>query len=608
MIAMRIGEIQLILQTIDKVSKNYGGKALLDNITLTISEGDKIGVIGVNGTGKSTFLRLAAGIEEPDGGQINKISKMKVGYLPQNPAFLGHATVLEQAMHGAGAAGGDSLEYECKAMLTRLGVSDFGADVSLLSGGQKKRVAMASALAGKADLLILDEPTNHIDNDTVLWLEEFLAKYTGALLMVTHDRYFLERVVNKIVELQDGSLLSYPANYSKYLELKAERENMMAATERKRQALLRKELAWIQRGAKARSTKARFRVERFEDLKNQPGVAGQDKLEISAASSRLGKKIIEIDHISKAYGGVELFRDFSYHLLRSDRAGIIGPNGCGKSTLLKTILGRIAPDTGSVKIGETVKIGYFSQESEDMDPSLRVIDYIRDEAAEIETPDGTFSAVQMLERFLFPPDLQYTLIGRLSGGERRRLYLLYILMQAPNILFLDEPTNDLDIQTLSILEDYLDAFPGAVVAVSHDRYFLDRIADHIFAFEGGGTIGHYLGGYSDYLERKKEQESAVPSEKPAEKKARPDRQRRDKLKFSFHEQREFEEIDAVIAGLEEELSALQEEIGQKASNYEELPHLLQKKEELEKTLSEKMDRWVYLNDLAEKIAQQANRG
>ena len=596
----------MILQTIDKVSKNYGGKALLDNITLTISEGDKIGVIGVNGTGKSTFLKLAAGIEEPDAGQINQISKMKVGYLPQNPTFLSHATVLEQAMHDAGAAGGDSLEYECKAMLTKLGVSDFGADVSLLSGGQKKRVAMAAALTGKADLLILDEPTNHIDNDTVLWLEEFLAKYTGALLMVTHDRYFLERVVNKIVELQDGSLFSYPANYSKYLELKAERENMLAATERKRQALLRKELAWIQRGAKARSTKARFRVERFEDLKNQTGIAGQDKLEISAASSRLGKKIIEIEHISKAYNGMDLFRDFSYHLLRGDRVGIIGPNGCGKSTLLKTILGRVTPDSGSVKIGETVKIGYFSQESEDMDPSLRVIDYIRDEAAEIETPDGTFSAVQMLERFLFPPDLQYTLIGRLSGGERRRLYLLYILMQAPNILFLDEPTNDLDIQTLGILEDYLDAFPGAVVAVSHDRYFLDRIAEHIFAFEGDGTIDHYLGGYSDYLERKKELASVIPLEKPAEKKAKPERQRREKLKFSFHEQREFEEIDAIIAGLEEKLSALQEEIGLKASNYAELPLLLQKKEELEKTLSEKMDRWVYLNDLAEKIAQQAN--
>ena len=598
----------MILQTMEKVSKNYGGKALLDGITLTISEGDKIGVIGVNGTGKSTFLRLAAGVEDPDAGQINQISKIKVGYLPQNPVFMKHATVLEQALQSAGAEDGGSLEYECKAMLTRLGVPDFDTDVSLLSGGQKKRVAMAAALAGKTDLLILDEPTNHIDNETVLWLEEFLSKYHGALLMVTHDRYFLERVVNKIVELQNGNLYSYPANYSKYLELKAERENMQAAAERKRQALLKKELAWIQRGAKARSTKARFRVERFEDLKRQPGSPGQEKLEISAASSRLGKKIIEIDHISKAYNGVELFQDFSYNLLRVDRVGIIGPNGCGKSTLLKTILGRIVPDSGSVKIGETVKIGYFSQETEDMDPSLRVIDYIRDEAAEIETPDGTFSAAQMLERFLFPPELQYSLIGRLSGGERRRLYLLYILMQAPNILFLDEPTNDLDIQTLSILEDYLDTFPGAVVAVSHDRYFLDRIAEHLFVFEGNGEIIHFPGGYSDYWELKKEQALIAPQEKPSGKKAKPERQHKDKLKFSFREQREFEEIDGVIAALEEELSVLQEEIEQKASSYEELPSLIQKKENLEKTLSDKMDRWVYLNDLAEKIDRQAHNG
>lgn len=593
----------MIILTAEHLNKSYVERQLLNDVSLTVSEGDKIGVIGVNGTGKSTFLKILAGAEVPDGGSITKAAGIRIGYLPQNPVFENHSTVWEHVWANAAKGKNGAQEYECKAILTKLGITDFEQDVSQLSGGQKKRAAMAAALAGKADLLILDEPTNHIDSETVCWLENYLARYTGALLMITHDRYFLEKVTNRIGELQDGTLTMYPANYSEYLELKAQREEMLAATERKRQTLLRRELAWIRRGARARSTKARFRVERYEELSSQSAPAEQQKLQLGSVTSRLGKKIIEVDNISKSYEGRVLFHDFSYNLLRDDRLGIIGPNGCGKSTLLKILLGQIRPDTGSVSVGETVKIGYFSQESEEMDTSLRVIDYISAIAEQITTPEGMLTPSQLLEKFLFSSELQYTVIGRLSGGERRRLFLLKILAQAPNVLFLDEPTNDLDVETLTILEDYLEDFAGAVIAVSHDRYFLDKTAGHLFAFQPDGTLAQYLGGYTDYLEKRTEEETAAEPESTPEK-SKAARPKSTKLKFTFKEQREFDEIDSVIESLEQKLAAVQTEIECQASNFAALQELLVKKEELEKELAEKTDRWVYLNDLAERIENQ----
>ncbi len=592
----------MIILTAEQINKSYVERPLLKDASLTVSEGDKIGVIGVNGTGKSTFLKIIAGVELPDSGKITKSAGTTIGYLPQNPVFEKHNSVWEQVLSNLSAGKTEAQEYECKSILTKLGITDFDRDVSLLSGGQKKRVAMAAALAGKVDLLILDEPTNHIDNEMVCWLENHLARYRGALLMVTHDRYFLEKVTNRIVELQNGELTAYPANYSKYLEMKAQQEEMLAASERKRQTLLRKELAWIRRGARARSTKAKFRVDRYEELSSQQAPEEQKKLQLSSIGSRLGKKIIEIENISKRYDGHVLFHDFSYHFLRDDRIGLIGPNGCGKSTLLKILVGLEKPDTGSVSVGETVKIGYFSQESEEMDCSLRVIDYISDIAEQIATPEGMLTPSQMLEKFLFPPELQYTVIGRLSGGERRRLFLLKILVEAPNILFLDEPTNDLDIQTLTVLEDYLESFAGAVIAVSHDRYFLDKTVGHLFAFEPDGTLAHYLGGYTDYLEKRGE-EQKEPAPQTAEK-PKGYRPKSTKLKFSFKEQREFEEIDSVIERLEQKIASVQTEIEAQASKFEVLQELLQQKESLEKELSEKTDRWVYLNELAEQIEKQ----
>ncbi len=595
----------MILLTAEHLNKTYVERALLKDVSLTVSEGDKIGVIGVNGTGKSTFLKMIAEAETPDSGKITKSSGMRIGYLPQNPVFEHHASVLEQVLSDAAAGKTSSQEYECKAILTKLGITDFDKDVNQLSGGQKKRVAMAAALAGQVDLLILDEPTNHIDSEMVVWLENYLARYNGALLMVTHDRYFLENVTNRIVELQDGTLTAYPANYSKYLELKEQREDMLAASERKRQTLLKKELAWIRRGARARSTKAQFRVDRYEELSNQAVPEEQQKLQLSSISSRLGKKIIEVDGISKRYGEQVLFHDFSYHLTRNDRLGLIGPNGCGKSTLLKILVGLVPPDEGSISVGETVKIGYFSQESEGMDTSLRTIDYITNIAEQIATPEGMLTASQMLEKFLFPADLQYTVIGRLSGGERRRLFLLKILMEAPNVLFLDEPTNDLDIQTLTILEDYIEGFSGAVIAVSHDRYFLDKIAGHLFAFQPDGSLVQYLGGYSDYLEKRGEkQQESVKAQDTAADKQKSYRSKSTKFKFTFKEQREFDEIDAVIESLEQQIITVQKEIEEQSSDFEALQKLLHKKTELEQQLSEKTDRWVYLNELAEKIENQ----
>ena len=603
----------MILLSAEKVYKGYSERQLLDGCSLAIGEGEKIGLIGINGTGKSTLLKVMAGIDPPDSGIVTRAGGVRVAYLPQNPLFDGETTVLQQVMKGVAideerAKDAKVIqqadEYQCKSILNQLGLGDYDQKIAQLSGGQKRRVALACALAAEAEVLILDEPTNHIDSEMVDWLEGYLKRFQGALLMVTHDRYFLERVVNRIVELDHGKLYSYPANYSQYLELKAQREEMALATERKRQSLYRKELAWIQRGARARSTKAQFRVDRFEQLKNSEYVPDQSKLEVSALSSRLGRKIIEIDNISKAFDGKQLVRDFSYNLLRGDRIGIIGPNGYGKTTL--------EPDSGTIVRGDTVKIGYFSQESfigEEFDPSVKAVDYIRSISQEIQTPEGTLSASQMMEKFLFPSELQYTEIGRLSGGERRRLYLLRVLMEAPNVLVLDEPTNDLDIETLAVLEDYLESFPGVVIAVSHDRYFLDKLMNHVFVLAGNGEVRHYTGGYADYRadvaeqERIKKQSAASVSN--GEK--RDGRNQREKLKFSFKEQREYEQIDQVIAELEEKIEETEQQIRSNSSDYTALQQLTQEKEELEEQLAQKMERWVYLNDLAERIAEQNKR-
>lgn len=611
----------MILLNAEKLYKGYSDRQLLDGCSLAVGEGDKIGLIGINGTGKSTLLKVMAGVDFADSGTVTRSSGVRVAYLPQNPEFAPETTILQQVMAGVAIDRERAKEarviqqadeYQCKSILTQLGLSDYDEPTGKLSGGQKRRVALACALAAESEVLILDEPTNHIDSEMVDWLEGYLKRFQGAILMVTHDRYFLERVVNRIVELDHGKLYSYPANYSQYLELKAQREEMAQATERKRQSLYRKELAWIQRGARARGTKAQFRVDRFEELKKPGYVPDDSKLEVSALSSRLGKKIIEIEHISKSFDGKTLIRDFSYNLLRGDRVGIIGPNGYGKTTLVRMICGLLQPDEGEIVRGETVKIGYFSQESfagEAFDPSIKAIDYIRRVSQEIQTPEGTLTATQMMEKFLFPTDLQYTEIGRLSGGERRRLYLLRVLMEAPNVLVLDEPTNDLDIETLSVLEDYLQQFPGVVIAVSHDRYFLDKLMNHVFVLTGDGEVKHYLGGYADYRAEIAEQQLLQKQEaQPAakEKKSSTGRRHQDKLKFSFKEEREYQEIDGVIAQLEAKIDETEQLIRDNASDYTALEELTAQKEQLEQQLSEKMDRWVYLNDLAEKIESQNN--
>ena len=616
----------MILLNAEKISKGYSDRQLLDGCSLAVGQGDKIGLIGVNGTGKSTLLKVMAGVDFPDSGTVTRSGGVRVAYLPQNPEFAPETTVLQQVMTGVAIDKARAKEakvvqqadeYQCKSILTQLGLSDYDQPIGQLSGGQKRRVALACALAAESEVLILDEPTNHIDSEMVDWLESYLKRYQGAILMVTHDRYFLERVVNRIVELDRGKLYSYPANYSQYLELKAQREEMALATERKRQSLYRKELAWIQRGARARSTKAQFRVDRFEELKKPGYVPDQSKLEVSALSSRLGKKIIEIEQISKSFDGKVLVKDFSYNLLKGDRVGIIGPNGYGKTTLVRMICGLLEPDQGRIVRGETVRIGYFSQESfagEDFDPTVKAIDYIRHISQEIQTPEGTLTAAQMMEKFLFPADLQYTEIGRLSGGERRRLYLLRVLMEAPNVLVLDEPTNDLDIETLAVLEDYLEQFPGVVIAVSHDRYFLDKLMNHVFVLAGNGEVRHYTGGYADYradVASERQQRLAAqqrldsqPLPNSSPKKTSGGRSHQEKLKFSFKEQREYEEIDGVIAGLEEKIAQTEALIAQNASDYAALQELTSEKEELEAQLTAKMERWVYLNDLAERIEAQ----
>ena len=591
-----------MLLSAEHLSINFGSRQLLDDVNFYLNEGDKVGVIGINGTGKSTFLKVLSGVTEPDGGTISRNPNVQVSLLPQNPAMEESATVLEQVFLHFPAEFRELNEYEAKAMLNRLGITDFAQKVGTLSGGQRKRVALAAALIHPADVLILDEPTNHLDSEMVAWLEDWLRRFKGGLVMVTHDRYFLERVVNHITELSRGKLYHYEANYSKYLELREQRAEMAEASERKRQSILRVEREWIMRGCKARTTKSKERIQRYEALLNQEAPETDEAVQMAAASSRLGKKIIELRDVSKAFDGRPIVSRFSYNLLRGDRIGIVGRNGAGKSTLLHLMAGELAPDSGTVEVGATVKIGHFSQEGRELDLNQRVYDFIHDIADEVRTDEGTFSANQMMERFLFPGDLQSVPIGRLSGGERRRLYLLSVLMEAPNVLLLDEPTNDLDVTTLSILEDYLLGFPGPILAVSHDRFFLDKLAESIFEVRGDGEIHRFTGNWTDWQAKRRAEEA--PSPKAEKPKPAAERPRERKLKFTFKEQREFETIDADLAELEAQITACQTEQESCGSDYVKLQELQARQAELEAALEERTERWVYLNELKEQIDAQ----
>ena len=625
------------LLSAENISKSYSEKPLLNDISLGINDGDKIGVIGINGTGKSTLLKIIAGVEKADIGRVIKANSVSIEFLEQNPYFDSEATVLEQVFRGNSSimelirnyesaidnkdTSNDKIielshkmdvmdawnvESEAKSILTKLGVSNFSQKVGILSGGQKKRIAMASVLINPSDLLILDEPTNHLDNDTIDWLEQYLNKRKGALLMITHDRYFLNRVVNGIIEVDKGNLYSYKGNYSDFLEKKLERGEMNEASEKKRSSLFKKELAWIRKGAKARTTKQKARIDRFESLKGQKIDLPNDSLDISLAGSRLGKKVIELSEINKSFDGKKLIENFNYILLRDDRVGIIGSNGCGKTTLINIINGSIKPDSGSIEKGETIKIGLYSQENYHIDDNLRVIEYIRQGAEYLETAQGDkISASQMLEKFLFEPDAQWTPISKLSGGEKRRLYLLRVLMEGPNVLLLDEPTNDLDIETLTILEDYLENFNGPVIAVSHDRYFLDKVADKIFVFKGNGVINQYTGIYSDFKDSVDENNTAKVVDKKSDlKDYHSSSKNKDKpLKFTYKEQKEYDEIDTIISKLESNIQEVNQKMAQASDDYELLQKLMKEKSTVEKQLEEKMQRWVYLNELAEKIAQ-----
>ena len=629
---------------VEKVSKTFGEKVLLDNVTLGINKGDKVGIIGVNGTGKSTLLKIIAGIEEPDEGNVIKGRNVTVTYLAQSPDHIKDETVISYVLRGKAHAS------EAKEILNKLGIGTFDAPMDMLSGGQKKRVALAKALVEPTEVLILDEPTNHLDNDMVVWLEQYIKAFKGELLMVTHDRYFLDNVTNKIVEIDHAALYSYESNYSGFLELKTEREQMERATEAKRQNTLRRELEWIRRGCQARSTKQQARIDRFEDMKeaSREARAKFDKslMDMSSVSRRLGKKTIELNNITKAYDGHTYINDFSYIFLRDDRIGIIGSNGCGKSTLMKIITGQIQPDSGNVEIGDTVHIGYFMQENEPLDENQTVLEFVRSIGEYVQTVDGKATASQMCEKFLFSPKQQWTPIRKLSGGEKRRLYLLSVLMSAPNVLILDEPTNDLDIETLEILEDYLDGFAGIVITVSHDRYFLDRTVDRIFAFEAGGHLTQYEGGYSDYKEKCVSSiynvsgngiskgtalsgnglvsgsgaaaggmtgsngdismdgvQKAASGNKTLTSKEY-NKSRSERLKFTYKEQKEYETIDDDIAALESAIERIDSEMAKCATDYGKLNDLSREKAEKEKQLEEKIDRWVYLNDLAERIANQ----
>lgn len=595
------------LLTAEKISRNFTDKVVLNQVSLGINKNDKIGVIGVNGTGKSTLLKILAGKEEPDEGRVVKGNDVRIEYLAQTPEFDDNYTVLENVIKShEHASDGWNVEGEAKVMLGKLGITDWNEKPSNLSGGQRKRAALVRTLLTPADILILDEPTNHLDNAMAEWLEDYLNRFNGAFIMITHDRYFLDKVTNKIVEIDKGNLYTYETNYSGFLELKLEREEMELATERKKKALYRQDLAWIMRGARARSTKQKAHIQRFEELRDREKIEEVKNVEITALASRLGKKTIELKDICKAFDEKILIKDFSYIFLKTDRIGIVGGNGAGKSTLLKIITGIEQADSGRIEIGPTVKIGYFSQECEKMNGKQKVIDYIKEVAEYIETSEGSASASQMLERFLFTGAMQYSLIEKLSGGERRRLYLLKILMEAPNVLILDEPTNDLDIQTLRILEDYLDTFPGIVITVSHDRYFLDRVVRRIFAFEGNGEIRQYEGGFTDYwLKTREKEKTAVQrdTEVVAEKKTKKNynKNREKKLKFTYAEQKEFETIDEDIATLEEQLDQIEKDILANAKDFVKLQELTDKKDEIQQQLDHKMERWVYLNDLAEQI-------
>ena len=591
-----------MLLSAEHLSINFGSRQLLDDVNFYLNEGDKVGVIGINGTGKSTFLKVLSGVTEPDGGTVSRNPNVQISLLSQNPVMDENATVLEQVFLHFPAEFRALNEYEAKAMLNRLGITDFSQKVGTLSGGQRKRVALAAALIHPADVLILDEPTNHLDSEMVSWLEDWLRRFKGGLVMVTHDRYFLERVVNHITELSRGKLYHYEANYSKYLELREQRAEMVEASERKRQSILRVEREWIMRGCKARTTKSKERIQRYEALLNQEAPETDEAVQMAAASSRLGKKIIELRDVSKAFDGRPIVSRFSYNLLRGDRIGIVGRNGAGKSTLLHLMAGELAPDSGTVEVGATVKIGHFSQEGRELDLNQRVYDFIHDIADEVRTDEGTFSANQMMERFLFPGDLQSVPIGRLSGGERRRLYLLSVLMEAPNVLLLDEPTNDLDVTTLSILEDYLLGFPGPILAVSHDRFFLDKLAESIFEVRGDGEIHRFTGNWTDWQAKRRAEEA--PSPKAEKPKPAAERPRERKLKFTFKEQREFETIDADLAELEAQITACQTEQESCGSDYVKLQELQARQAELEAALEEKTERWVYLNELKEQIDAQ----
>ena len=619
------------LVTIEHLTKSYTERLLFDDTAFSINEGEKVGLIGINGTGKSTLLKIVAGLEEPDDGSVVRTRNLYIRYLPQIPEFTQGDTVLESIMRDneneTHYSSREEMSATAKSMLNELGIRDHDARVETLSGGQRKRVALAGVLMSRAELPILDEPTNHLDSAMADWLEDYLKNFRGALLMITHDRYFLDSVVNRIVELDQGKLYGYQGGYEAFLRLKAERLEMAEARSRKRQSILRREIAWIQRGARARSTKQKAHIQRYEELRDQTGPEYDRNVELESIASRLGRTTVEVKDLCKSYGDKVLMKDFTYIFLKSDRVGIIGPNGSGKSTLMKIIAGWVQPDSGTVEIGQTVKMGYFSQENEAMDESLKVIDYIKNAAEYVKTKDGSISASQMLERFLFPSHIQYTAISKLSGGEKRRLYLLRILMEAPNVILLDEPTNDLDIQTLTILEDYLDTFPGIVITVSHDRYFLDRVVNRIFAFEGQGRVTQYEGGFTDYQRTAKAGESQAgnradtgetltaggaantPEAQDGNQAVKRNNWKEGqnvtrKLKLSFKEQRDWETIEEDIAGLEAAVEELEKEIIRSSSNYTRLNELMAEKDAKEKELEEKMERWMYLNELMEQIEAQ----
>ena len=590
---------------IEHISKIFGGKTIFEDASCGVQEGEKAGIIGLNGTGKTTLLRLVAGLETPDEGQIITQNGIRMAYLSQTPQFGEEETVSSWAF-----TGDPNVDWKVQSNLNELGITDWEARIDTLSGGQKKRTAMAKVLADSFDVLLLDEPTNHLDQEMIGWLEEYLKVFRGTILMVTHDRYFLDKVTNRILEIDDGKIFSYEAGYSGFLEQKAAREEMELASERKRRSVLRMELEWAKRGCRARTTKQKARLERLEALKNQTGPVAEETARIDSVETRMGKKTVELHHVSKAYGEQILIRDFDYIFLKNQKVGIVGPNGCGKSTLLKIIAGQTEPDEGQVEVGETVRIAYFSQELPQMDIKQRVIDYVKDIGEYVQTKEGRITASQMLERFLFTPEMQYSPVEKLSGGEKKRLYLLGILQSNPNFLVLDECTNDLDIPTMTILEDYLSSFTGIVVTVSHDRYFLDNVADRIFEFSGNGTLTRYEGGYTDYVQARGQAVPDVKAGAGSDRKAEAGKEkdwkkpRSTKLKFSYKEQREYETIDEDIAALEEKIEKLDADIMANATNSVKLKELMEEKDRVQEELDEKMERWVYLTELAEKIAEQ----